>query len=262
MVYLLRCLGAINPRTTSTVARVLVRTSTRSRDSRTFLTALRIALSLALWSGSALLSASDKRVPDLTIEYVIKALQANADRAPSLRIRWKETAQFNPGALLSPTMARAEEMEGKALDTGIPLEVVRFDCPSELLIKGEWMRYSTKTCRIENDTIVPQDWISTYDGRDSRFLIVTKQGQKEGDITKLRTSPDSSSIRFFPLLVLFRPFEPYGILARDKLAIEQTTSILNGRSCLILYDGKNRLWVEPRSWLYAARHRNVPPRRP
>jgi hypothetical protein len=203
-----------------------------------------ISLSATLFSLPSVSGADQPRV-SLKVDEIVAALQALGDRAGPIRARWHEVVQLNPGAFIPAVDAKEMGLDSSAGKEGVPRAPFRFECPCELLLKDSWMRYSTKVAGQDNGRTTVQDWTSAYDGLESRFLWRSSDGRKQGEITKLETNYDSNAARLMPQLVYFRPFAAsFGTLRKDRLRITKPDVVLKGRHCVLLDDGRKRIWID------------------
>jgi|SRR5580704_543409 hypothetical protein len=203
---------------------------------------------LSILAGAPFLaSAAVQPAAPLKLGEIIQALEAHGERAGAVAVRWREVAQFKTGGLVSPLDAEGLELEGNATRTGIPSRDLRVEFPGELLLKGTWMRLSTKNCaqgsRPEN-TI--DDSITGYDGVESRSLVVDADGLRTGAIMTRAENMESHSARIMPLLLYFRAFsEPFNMLDKSAMRIKNADSVSKGRHCIVVSDGHKVVWVDP-----------------
>jgi len=158
--------------------------------------------------------------------------------------RWR---RLNPGGLISPEHAREMEMEGSATKDGIPAKLTQFESPGQLLLKNDWMRFSTKIPAVVREVCVePETAVSAYDGVESRFLTVTANGKKQASIRRQPENPDARAVRIYPLLLFLRPFgPPFNRIRKERLRLVDGVHLINGRKCLLVDDGEKRLWLDP-----------------
>jgi hypothetical protein len=205
-----------------------------------------IAFCMGLAPRSSALAAEKPASPAMEIEQLRVAMEVLGERASAVRIRWHEVVQLNAGGALTPDQAKEMEMEGDAAVTGLPTRSLRFECPGELLLKNDWMRLSTKVCEQSNGTPRPLGWVSANDGVQSRFVEVSEDGAKQGEVLTIEENHQSHSVRIMPFLLYLRPFSaPFNILKRERLALKDPNARLGARQCILLDDGDTRVWVDP-----------------
>jgi hypothetical protein len=200
-----------------------------------------------LMSLSSLASAADQPRPSPKLNDIIQAMEANGERAGAVSIHWREVVHFAKGGLIAPEQAQFLGIEGPAAKTGIPAREMRADFPSELLLKGSWMKYSTKDGGpgpTERQAIL--DSMSAYDGVESRDLTSNAAERVlYGNILTRAENTASHEGRLLPLLLYLRPFaEPFHNLNKRKLRVKAADAIVNHAHCVVVSDGLTSVWLD------------------
>lgn len=183
----------------------------------------------------------------LKLDQIIESMEAFGERVGAVRVRWHETADFKAGGLVSAEDVRGLEVDGVEAQMGIPPHPMRSEFPSELLLKDSWMRYATKSCGEQRAGGYKfDDEIASYDGVESRQLVLGADESKDGFITAQSSNWESNAVRLLPLMLYLRPFSPpFNILVKEALRVQQGDVVVKGRHCVLVTDGHKRVWIDP-----------------
>jgi hypothetical protein len=178
------------------------------------------ALSCALVLIAVPARAQQTAQKPITLAAIIDAMEAREKRTASVSVRWSQHKAFR--ALFDK-----------------PAECTY---PSELLLKDDSMRHTCQTFwfrRGGNVTVTLIDHLSTWDGKESRYLqggtppagrILTEIGNTEGKAPHL-----------LALLLYFRPLaDPPARVKRKTLKLADGRKTIGGRECVTIDDGHLR----------------------
>jgi hypothetical protein len=189
--------------------------------------------------------AQQTSLQPITLAALIDVMEAREKLADSVTIRWTRNERYSAGALLA--------------------EPSSWTSPCELLLKGGSMRYVGKTFSHSRGGVTQIDHVSSYDGKESRFL----QGSKPplgrilvlGEEEKGNTDADVPSLQ--PLMLYFRPLaEPYVMLKRKTLKVLDERATIDGHECVTVDDGRTRVYLDrERDFIPVAFHRYTKDRR-
>jgi hypothetical protein len=173
------------------------------------------------------LAAQQTSPKPITLAMLVDAMEAREKRADSVSVRWTRNERYSAGALLAKASA--------------------WTSPCEMLLKGSSMRYVGKTFSHSGADVTQIDHVSSYDGKESRFL----QGSKPpsgyilalGEEEKGNTDANTSGV--LPLMLYFRPLaEPYDTLRRKTLNVLDEHKTVDGHECVTVDDGHLRVHLD------------------
>jgi hypothetical protein len=187
-----------------------------------------LAALLSALAGFALpLHAQQPSPKPITLAAIIESMEARERLADSVMVRWNRDEQYSAGALLEKAST--------------------WTSPCEMLLKGGSMRYVGTTFSHSGASVTQIHHVSSYDGKESRFLQGTKPPL--GHILVLeedeKGNTDAGVPSLRPLMLYFRPLaEPYNTLSRKTLKLLDERKTIDGRECVSVDDGRTRVYVD------------------
>ena len=195
-----------------------------------------------------LASAADHSRASLKLDEIIRAMEANGERAGAVAIHWREVVHFAKAGLMAPEELGFLGVDGEVSKTGIPARDVQAAYPGDLLLKGTWMKVSTKTGGPgSTEKEVMSDSTTAYDGVENRYLSANAhRGLLYGGIVTDTRNRATGEARFLPLLMYLRPFaEPFHLLDKRALRVKTADTIVNNQHCVVISDGHMSAWLDP-----------------
>jgi len=115
-----------------------------------------------------------------------------------------------------------------------------FTSPSEILIRGDSMRYSSEILSFGRGAVSLVERVSSYDGNESRYLV--REKTPRGGILKEKGNHDAICSSNLPLRLCFRPIaEPFATLKRKDLKLSNAHKTIDGHECIQIDDGHLRV---------------------
>jgi hypothetical protein len=145
----------------------------------------------------------------ITLAAIVEAMETRQKRAASVSVRWNQNERYRGGD---------------------------YEFPCEMLLKGDSMRYVSKTYMHNGGSVSLIDPVSTWDGKESRFL----QGMQPpaGRILSEKGNRDARTTLLVPLMLYFRPLVT---LDTKALALADGRKTIDGRQCVTIDDGEMRV---------------------
>jgi hypothetical protein len=198
-----------------------------------------LVASLVILAAPDSLCAQPTSSKQVTLAAIIESMEAREKLADSVTVRWTQSERYSAGALLAKAST--------------------WTSPCEMLLKGSSMRYVGKTFSHSGGDVTQIDHVSSYDGKESRFL----QGLEppRGYILLLdeeeKGNTDAGSPSLQPMMLYFRPLaEPYETLRRKTLRLLDEHKTIDGRECIAVHDGRTRAYLDrDRDFVPVAFHR-------
>jgi hypothetical protein len=161
--------------------------------------------------------ASPKRI---TLAAVVDAMEARQKLTASVMVRWNDDHWYRgPGGVVKQN---------------------GFTCPSEMLIRGDSMRYSTKCLNFVGGSVSLVERDSSYDGNESRYFVASNPPR--GGILKEKGNHDAVCSPNLPLRLCYRPIaEPFATLKRKDLKLSDARKTIDGHECVQVDDGHLRV---------------------
>jgi hypothetical protein len=159
---------------------------------------------------------SPKRI---TLDAIIDAMEARQKLTATVMVRWNHNHWYRgPGGVV--------KQDG-------------FTCPSEMLIRGDSLRYTTK-CLCFGASVSLVERVSSYDGNESRYFVDTDPPR--GGILQEKGNHDAICSPNLPLRLCFRPIaEPFATLKRKDLKLSDAHKTIDGHECVQVDDGHLRV---------------------
>lgn len=208
-----------------------------------------VCIFLALFTFEVPALVAESREDREAAKQLIDAWEARQKRLDSVRIAWKITRFRKQSSIMSPATAKEHELGEPATTKGLPIADYTATFPSKLFLKGsEWMRYRTQQRGFG------KDWSSrgsgthesSYDGRSSRMMSRSIEGERHGSIRQERRNTDAHSYPLSPLLLWARPFFKSGMpIDRKGLAVKDRNTVIDGRKHWLVEETHLRAWVDP-----------------
>jgi hypothetical protein len=181
------------------------------------LTRLVIALSCAFVHFAVSARAQQTAQKPITLAAIIEAMEARQKRTASVSVRWIHNEKYH--------------------ESGTAAE---YRYPSEMLIKGDLMRYSGQNQLHDRGEVTLIDHLATWDGKESRYLQGTTP--LRGRILAKRGNQDAYTVELLPLMLYFRPLaDPPAKLNRKALKLADGHKTIGGHECVTIDDGHFRV---------------------
>src|ERR1700733_12107068 len=160
----------------------------------------------------------------ITLAALIDAMEAREKLADSVTVRWNQSERYAAGAL------RKDPSE--------------FTFPCEMLLKGSSMHYVGKTFSHDaGGGVTLIDHVSSYDGKESRYLQGTKPPL--GRILEEKANTDARLYTLMPFRLYFRPLaEPFATLKRKSMKLFDERKTIDGHECVTVDDGRLRVHLD------------------
>jgi hypothetical protein len=179
---------------------------------------------LSAWVACPLLLHAEQGSPKpITLAAIVDVIEAREKRTASVSLRWTESDRYSA----RPRMAKPAE----------------FTFPCEMLLKGVCMRYVSQMLSHHDGDVSLIDYVSSYDGNESRML----DGQKRphGSILDENANTDAHLYKLMPFMLYFRPFaEPFATLKRKDLKLLGGRKTIDGHECVAIEDGQLRIYLD------------------
>jgi len=156
---------------------------------------------------------------------LVDVMEARQKRTDSVMVRWTESSRYSAGALLAK-----------------PSE---FTQPCEMLLKGASGHFVGKSFSHSGGGVTVIDYVSSYDGNESRFLMglkpprgtILEEDEKGCDAAKVAGR--------LPLMLYLRPLaETYDTLRRKTLKLLDGRKTIDGHECVTVDDGRTRVYLD------------------
>jgi hypothetical protein len=220
---------------------------------------LLVLISVVMLSSQSSASEADSNepVPALTKQQVLDAWKQREQRLEAAQFKWTDARIYSPGSIIHPACAKLYDLKGNAAITGIPEERLEATIPSELWVRGKWMRYSSETPAIARDCELNwQRYCSSYDGISSRMLFVPKgvmppeRPRIRGSIRNESKNTDTRCYLLVPLQLYLKPLKSQkqfelDFRDQDEMHLSQEAEPIDGRSYPVLENSTTQLCFDP-----------------
>ena len=181
-----------------------------------------------------------------TLAEIKAVLEKRQERLESCTFKWVEVQVYEPASLIDPGAGVLFRLNANAARTGVPAATTTFAAVKEFAIKGSMARYTAPQISIDaSGEIHLVDYVSSYDGKQSRYLSSPSDGPAHGAITVDTRNRDTPSRDLSPLLLALRPLDARlcGVNL-DYSKIVRQSVMIDGADCVELQYRQMHLWLD------------------
>lgn len=209
-------------------------------------------------SGSPSLRAAE--LP--TLEVIENTWKAREQATQSARFAWQSKQTYAKGAFLNPKMGEKMNPKGELL----PSTDQTMDEAYKLCFAIDKMafRYSGHIWMDDQGAFSPQEYASSYDGKDSKmFWAQGKPSYPKGVLTNENKNTEVNNYHCKPILLTYRALhKTMGSIQLGGFEILPTPGLIDDKECIILRDAPSRfggpyqrtLWLDPKRGFVVLRY--------